>query len=227
MKYFRVLLIDTSENNAFRIKNKLQNLSTAKFAVTPIGVKDAEIAFQDVANQIDILLINETISPATIIRLAREFRSINKITPIFLLSKISEPRLSRKMRDSGVDGVVNRIELETPLSAWTFMSIIEHTLRKRKAHEYDILRNRVVNISKSLSSLLHDINNPLSVVRLAIYNLSKEEIPDEKKDVYLRLLINHLDKLDVQLKTLTTIKRKLNGGLSAYSGINSTTISTF
>jgi len=218
MKSFRVLLVDTCENSALTLKRKLLNLSSGKFIVTPVGVKNAEMIFQDIANQLDLLLFNETIPAAAIIRLARDFRSRSTVVPIFLLSRISEPGISRKMRDAGIDGVVNSVELETPLSSWTFMSIIEHTMRKRKAREYDVLRNRVRNINKSLANLMHDINNPLSVVRLAVYHLEKTDIPEDKKETFLRLLVNNLDKLDAHLKELTVIRRQLNGGTLNFSG---------
>lgn len=218
MKLFRVLLIDTCENSALALKRKLLHLSSGKFIVTPVGVKNAEMTIQDTASQLDLLLLNDTIPSTSIIRIARNFRSRSNVIPVFLLSRVSEPGISRKMRDAGIDGTVNSVELETPLSSWTFMSIIEHTMRKRKAREYDILHNRVRNINKSLANLMHDINNPLSVVRLAVYHLEKTDVPADKKETFFRLLVNNLDKLDIHLKELTVIRRKLNGGALNFSG---------
>lgn len=218
MKSFRVLLVDTCENSALALKRRLLHLSSGKFIVNPVGMKNAEMTIQDIANQLDLLLINETIPVASIIRLVQDFRTRSTIVPVFLLSKVSESGISRKLRNAGVDGVVNSVELETPLSSWTFMSIIEHTMRKRKAREYDILHSRVKNINQSLSNLVHDINNPLSVVRLAVYHLEKTDVSADKRETFLRLLVNNLDKLDTQLKELTVIRRQLNGGARKFSG---------
>jgi nitrogen-specific signal transduction histidine kinase len=215
MKSFRVLLIDTCENSALALKRKLLHLSSGKFIVNPVGVKNAEMTIQDIAHQLDLLLINETIPATTIIRLVIDFRTRSTVVPVFLLSRVSEPGISRKMRDAGVDGIVNSVELETPLSTWTFRSIIEHTMRKRKAREYDVLHNRVKNINTSLANLMHDINNPLSVVRLAVYHLEKTDVSADKKETFIRLLVNNLDRLDDQLKELTAIRRQLNGGTSS------------
>jgi nitrogen-specific signal transduction histidine kinase len=226
MKSFRVLLVDTCDNSALTLRRKLLHLSSAKFIVNPTGIKNAELIINDIANQLDLLLINETIPAASILRLVQDFRVRNTVVPIFLLSKISEPGISRKMRNAGVDGVVNSVELETPLSSWTFMSIIEHTMRKRKAREYDVLHNRMKSINESLSNLVHDINNPLSVVRLAVYHLEQMDVNAEKRETFLRLLVNNLDKLDTQLKELTVIRRQLNGGTKKIlNTIESSTVS--
>jgi signal transduction histidine kinase len=80
---------------------------------------------------------------------------------------------------------------------------------RKKAKDYDILRNRLKNIDESLGNLMHKINNPLSIVRLTLYHLDDPGLPQEKRDIFLKMMIESVRKIDTHINELRSIRRQL------------------
>lgn len=211
MKILRVLLIENTQPHASGLHRKLTQLESIRFVVTHSFVKNAESVFKDSSDRLDVILFSERVPSTFIIHLTKFIREYNLVIPIFILTKQSEARVTRKYRTVGVDDTVNIAEIDTPLFAWTFMSTVEHAGLKKKAREYDILNHRLKKINESLSTLIHDINNPLSVIRLAMYHLDNPKISLEKKEIFLKLLVNNVERLETQMKDLRTIRHQLHG----------------
>lgn len=211
MRYLRIFLVDNSSAKAEAMRKKLSEITSIKFSVTTALVKNAEEAFKDVADQTDVIIFGDKVRPTKVIELSMHFRASNLVIPIFLLTNISEARVQRKFRNAGVDDTLNISEINTPLFAWTFTSTIEQAVLKKKAKEYDVLNNRLNNISESLANFMHDMNNPLSVIRLAMYHLDNPQLETEKKETFLKILVSNVERLDTQMQDLRTIRRQLSG----------------
>lgn len=210
MRFLRIFLIENSAASADIIKRKLSRMETIRFSVTDSVVKDAAETFRDAAGQIDIILFGEHVKPLKVVELAKMFRSHNAITPIFILTNVSEARVGKRYRNAGVDDTLNISEIETPLFPWTFTSTVEHAVLRKKAKEYDVLTGRLGRINESLANFVHDMNNPISVIRLAMYHLDNPELPQEKRETFLKILVSNVEKLDLQMQDLRNIRRQLN-----------------
>ena len=211
MKLRKVLLIENTKAQAELLTKKLSDLDSLKFMITTALTSNGASAYNDCSDRLDAVLFGEKVPPKAILQLTKAVRTHNSVIPIFLLSRQSEARVSRKYRIAGIDDVLNVAEIETPLFTWTFMSAVEHAVLKKKAKEYDVLNHRIKLIGDSLATLVHDINNPLSVIRLAIYHLENPKLSIDKKETFLRLLVNNVERLDVQMKELRTIRMQLHG----------------
>lgn len=211
MKPLRIFFVDKINSHSETLKNKLSTVDTVKFIVSLTSIKNAESTFTDSGDRFDVILFGEKVAPNIVIRLTRIFRSHNIVIPIFILTKQSEAHVARKYRSVGVDDMLNIADIDTPLFSWSFMSAIEQAMLKKKASEYDVLHRRLKRISETLASLVHDINNPLSIIRIAMYHLDNPNLPLEKKDTFLKMLINNIERLDTQMKELRIIRRQLNG----------------
>jgi len=210
MKSLRVLLIETQNSNKLSLKKKLLNLNSIKLIITDAEITNAEAIFKDAGDRLDVILFSKQISSSAILHLTKIFRAHNTIVPIFILSKQSEAKVPRKYNKVGVDDVLNIAEINTPLFGWTFMSAVEHAILKKKAKEYDVLYHRLKATNDSLASLMHEINNPLSVIRLAMYHLEDPNLPVGKKETFLKILLGSLEKIDIHMKELRSIRRQLN-----------------
>ncbi|MBA4312032.1 MAG: hypothetical protein C0417_05330 [Chlorobiaceae bacterium] len=210
MRFLRIFLIENTVSRADNLRKKLSQIETIRFSVTTSIVKDTEETFKDVADQIDVILFGEKVRSSRIVELAKLFRSNNTVIPIFLLTNQSEARVQRKYRIAGVDDTLNISEIETPLFPWTFTSTVEHAVLKKKAKEYDALNDRLRKINESLASFMHDMNNPISVIRLAMYHLDNPELPHDKRETFLKILVTNVEKLDIHMQDLRNIRRQLS-----------------
>lgn len=131
-------------------------------------------------------------------------------TPILLLTRQSEARVPLKYKKIGIDDMLNIAEIQTPLFLWTFQSTMTQIADRNKAKEFDIVKDRLRRASKSLAFVTHEINNPLSVIRLALYHLESGKLPQNKKKVFFKLLVDNIEKVDTQMKELYTIRRQLS-----------------
>ena len=149
------------------------------------------------------------IRPATVIDLTKLVRLRQSELPIFKLTLESEAKLPHKLDQAGVDDMMNIAEIATPLFTWTFQSMLEHADVHKKAKEYDILRHRLEHVSESIGNVIHEINTPLSVIRLTLYHLEKPDLPPEKRESFTKLLAENLQKVDDSMGTLRSIRRQL------------------
>ncbi|MBI1807762.1 MAG: hypothetical protein HYR76_12000 [Ignavibacteria bacterium] len=211
MKAIRVLLIDTTTTHKQLLEQRLLNPDSIRFNVRFAAPKHAGDVFKDSANQLDLILIGEKISPSTIVQTTKMVRSRNLTIPIFALTKQSEARVPRNYQRAGVDDMINIADIDSPLFSWTFVSTVEHVVLKKKAREYDVLHRQLRSVNDSLAYIMHEINNPLSVIRLALYHLDNPELPGHKRDTFLKLLVDNLERVESQMNELRLIRRDLGG----------------
>jgi nitrogen-specific signal transduction histidine kinase len=167
--------------------------------------------YQESKDQIDLIVFGEKVPAGTVTNLTKTIRSMNQTIPVFVFTKQSESRLSRAHQMAGVDDLLNIADFDTPLFSWTFTSTLEQAVLKKKAAQYDILQERLLSANDALRHIMHEINNPLSVIRLALYHLDKPDLAKNKQKTFMKLLIDNLEKIDMQMKDLHVIRRQLSG----------------
>ncbi len=211
MKAIRVLLVDTTNAHKQLLERRLANPDSARFIVSYVDVKNAAAVFLDNADQFDIVIFGDKVTPSVVAQQTRAIRARDTILPIFVLTRLSEARMPRNFKAAGVDDMLNVAEIDSPLFSWTFVSVVDQAVLKKKAREYDGMYRRLRSISDSLGALIHDINNPLSVIRLAMYHLENPELSRTKRDTFFKLLLDNLEKVDSRMKDLHVIRRQMGG----------------
>lgn len=211
MKTLQLFLVDATDEHHKLLGKRLQNPDSIRFAVTLSGAKEAESTYRDVVGQVDIVMFGAGILPSAVVQLTKMFRSYNPAVPVFVLTKNGERKVPRSFAAVGVDAALDAGDMGTPLFVWSFISTVEQVVLKKKAKEYDALHERLRSVNSSLATFAHDINNPLSVIRLALYHLENPELPKEKRDTFFKLLLENLTRIEAQMKTLAVIRRQLGG----------------
>ncbi len=82
-------------------------------------------------------------------------------------------------------------------------------VERRKASEYDYLRERLASVKRSLTTLMGELNTPLSVIRLAVYHLEHSKPSRAKRDLYHSLMVENVERIEEKLKELYHIRRLL------------------
>jgi signal transduction histidine kinase len=211
MKTLQLFLVDATDEHHKLLGKRLQNPDSIRFAVTLSGAKEAESAYRDSVGQVDIIIIGAGITPGTVVSLTKMFRSYNPAVPVFVLSRNGERKVPRLFAAVGVDGTLDAGDMGTPLFVWSFISTVEQVVLKKKAKEYDALHERLRSANSALATFVHDINNPLSVIRLALYHLETPGLPKQKRDTFFKLLLENLERIDSHMKSLALIRRQLGG----------------
>ena len=209
MDTIRVLLIDTNGEIKNLIEDQFKD-SSVNLSVTLMNPKKTREGFKPKCDQFDVILFGEKLSPSVIIQSSQEIRSINTTIPLLVLTRESEAKVSRNFQEVGIDDVLNIVDLSTPLFSWTFMSTLKQAEVRKKANEFDIIRDRLQHVNEALTCITHEMNNPLGMIRLAVYNLENPELPDQKKVKIFKLLAESVNRVHAQMKELHTIRYQIN-----------------
>ncbi len=210
MQALRVLLVDTTGSTKKLFDNKRMNGDSLRLNVRLAGTELQPEELENLHETVDVVLFGEKVPSATVLNMTKKFRLIGLSSPILMLTRQSEARVPQKYKKVGVDDMLNIAEIQTPLFLWTFQSTMTQIADRNKAKEFDIVKDRLRRASKSLAFVTHEINNPLSVIRLALYHLESGKLPQNKKKVFFKLLVDNIEKVDAQMKELYSIRRQLS-----------------
>ncbi len=182
------------------------------FEVTLLEPRKDSPAAGAVGAEISAIVFGEKVSPSTVVQYSRTFRTRGILCPILVLTRNSEAGVPRNYQRAGVDDVLNASDMQTPLFSWTFTSTLRHAEMKKKAKEFDALQTRLASANHSLAFITHEINNPLSVIRLALYHLEAPDLTRARREVLLRMVADNIEKMHAQLDQLRSVRRFLTDG---------------
>jgi signal transduction histidine kinase len=209
MEAIRILLIDNSVSTKEALDRAPLGKTGTELDVTLLPARNGNGSADRSLVGADVVLIGEKLSRKKVVDWAAKLRSMGYGCPILLLTRQSEARLPAAVHEAGVDDLLNIADISTPLFSWTFTSTVRQIIERRKASEYDYLRDRLNSIKRSLSTLMHELNTPLSVIRLAVYHLENSNPPRAKRDLYHTLMIENIERIEQKLKDLYHIRRLL------------------
>ena len=75
----------------------------------------------------------------------------------------------------------------------------------------DELLLRIAELQAGIRKGIHDINNPLGVIRMAAYYLKTVQADTEKREHYCTVINESIDKLEADLKRLRALANPLPG----------------
>ena len=177
MNIVRVLLIDSTDAVKALFEKQLSYTDSLKFDVTRVTPKLAEDNAAAGNNGWDVILFGDKMPKTNITQLTKMYRSKGYSTPILLLTRESEAHVPLKLQKSGIDDMLNMAEISTPLFSWTFMSTLKQTEARKKASEFDAIRDRLHIVNETIAVISHEINNPLGIIKLVLYHLNNPRVP--------------------------------------------------
>jgi len=209
VKTFRILLLDSTDDVRLLLERQIQGSGSPKFDVYGPGLKfdpdDPDLTGQ----KWDTVLFGQNIPAATISQLTKLIRGQLPSIPVLMLTKQSEASVPASLKKCGVDDVLNLAEISTPLFSWVLESTLEQIKAVKKVSEFDTIIDRLQKVDEHLALLQHELNNPLGVIKLAIYHLENPALPEKKKDDFFRLLVQSVDKIEAQIGNLNEIRKQL------------------
>ena len=219
METIQVLLIDSKNTVKVLLEKQLERTHSIKLAVSLMSSKIGESEIDDTGQMWDVVLFGESTPSSSVAQLAKLFRSRGFTIPLLMLTKQSEARVPRNLQKAGVDDMLNIAEIDSPLFSWTLMSTLKQAEVRKKAEEFDVIRNRLQTVNQSLAFIEHEINNPLGVIRLALYHLEKPNLAKKKKETFFKLLADSVKKVNTQMEELQEVRRQLGEDTSILTKI--------
>jgi len=204
-----ILLIDPKREIEQLLLTHLIGARTSSHQLTHLLPKTAMEKFECAIRVADVLIFGDRTTDSSIIRFSTGARKLGLTLPVFLITREPERGVSPHYKRAGVDDVININELRTPLISWTLTSTMKHAEVRRKAKEFDDIRNEILTISESLAFITHEINNPLSVMKLALYHLQSYPSDEERRAMMVKIISDNIYKVETQMSELRSLRSRL------------------
>jgi signal transduction histidine kinase len=214
MEMVHILLIDTSATFKKLLEATSIGSESVHFDVAVLEPHGDVATIGEASRKADVIVFGEKLSSSTVVQFSRSVRELGVRVPILVLTKQSEAGVPRNYQRAGVDDMFNVADMKTPLFSWTFMSTLRNAETKKKAKEFDTLQDRLKSANQTLAFITHEINNPLSVIRLALYHLQVDDASKGRREALFQMLSENVDKVNRQLDQLRSVRRLLGNGCS-------------
>ncbi|HYQ87382.1 MAG TPA: histidine kinase dimerization/phospho-acceptor domain-containing protein [Bacteroidota bacterium] len=212
METMRVLAIGTSPKFKALLEATPVASEATKFEVTALASRAKRAAIEAAGKSVEAIVFGEHVPSPTVVRFSRTFRSRGIAVPIVVLTWETGNGVPENYRRAGVDDMLNVAEVNSPLFSWAFMSAVRYSETENKLREFDSLQSRLKDANQTLATIAHEINNPLIVIRLALFHLENPEMTKSRKIALFRMLSENVDRVDTQVEQLRQVRRILGDG---------------
>lgn len=204
-----IAVVEPTELQTELMENQLSSVLGEKTILQRRSLKEFENSLLTIQPIYDLVLIGEKNTSSKSIHIAKLLRMNNYNMPILLLTNQSEAKLSHTQSVSGIDDILNIAEITLPTFSWTLTSVLKKSELQKKAEEFDELRHELIDINTQLSEITHEINNPLGVIRLAIFQIQNKLGSNENFNKYIQMINDNTSKIESQIKQLREVREKM------------------
>jgi signal transduction histidine kinase len=209
MNSLYIAIVEPTDLQTEILEKQLSSALKEKTILQRINLKEFESSLPSIQHIYDLVLIGEKNSPQKAIHAAKSLRQNNYTMPILLLTIQSEAKLSHNQTAAGIDDFLNIVEITLPTFSWTLTSLLKKTEIQKKADEFDEIRHDFIDINQQLAAITHEINNPLGVIRLALFQLQNKLGSDKNFDKYTHMIADNVVKIETQIKQLRDVREKM------------------
>lgn len=204
-----ILLVEPTKLEPVVLEEQLKLALKGKVILQRINETKIESFLETKSPIFDLVFIGEKVATNNVIHVANLLRGKNFRMPLILLTSQSEAILSQSQKSTGIDHVLNIAEVSLPTFSWTFSSLLKESEVQKKAEEFDSIRVKIMSINSVLAHITHEINNPLGVIRLALFQLQSKSKPDESTAKYFKMITDNVNKLEEQIQALRSAREEM------------------
>lgn len=204
-----ILLVEPTKLEPVVLEEQIKIALKGKVVLQRINETKLESFLEGKSPIYDLVFIGEKVATNNVIQLANFLRGKNFRMPLILLTLQSEAILSQTQKSADIDQVLNIAEVNLPTFSWTFSSLLKESEVQKKAEEFDSIRVKIMSINSVLAHITHEINNPLGVIRLALFQLQSKSKPDESTAKYFKMITDNVNKLEEQIQALRSVREEM------------------
>lgn len=206
-----IVLFDSTEEIKNLLSNNLYPTDPSACSITHFYPRAKTKEILEAIPGSDIIIFGYRLTEKTVLRMTSMIRDHGYTNTVFVLAKEYNAGIPQRYKKAGVDERLSINELKSPLLSWTLMSAMRMAEVRKKAGEFDSIKHRMLNLADTLAFITHEINNPLSVIRLALYHLQTYQLDDGRRDMLMKILNDNIDKVQQQMDELRTVRRQMGG----------------
>ncbi len=204
-----ILLVEPTKIDSVVLEEQLKLALKGKIILLRVNETKFESFIEAKSPIYDLVFIGENIDQNKAIQIANSLRGKNFRMPLILLTSQSEAVLTQSQKSAGIDHILNIAEIPLPTFSWTFSSLLKESEVQKKAEEFDTIRVKIRSINSVLAHITHEINNPLGVIRLALFQLQSKSKADEYTAKYVKMISDNVNKLEEQVQALRSAREEM------------------
>lgn len=209
METITILIIEPTEL-VFEVLNKqFKKALKANVIIDNINYIQIENFVKNKIPIYDLVFIGELIDLKDTIKISSTLKRNGFFMPLILLTQIQDTKLTIQQIEAGIDDCLNIYEFESETFAWSLTSLIQKSEIKQKAEEFETIRAKILSLYSSLAKITHEINNPLGVMRLALFQLKSKINNDESLNKYIQMISDNIDKIENQITDLRKVREEM------------------
>lgn len=209
MHSISILIIEPTEMKLEILEKQFNKALQSKIIISITNKSSLKEFIKNRVPSFDMVMIGELIDVSDTIQIAKTIRENGFYMPLILLTQLQDRNLSQSQKNAGIDDCLNVYEFESETFAWTLSSLLQKSALLQKAEEFDTIRKKIVALNSALKIITHEINNPLGVLRLALYQLDNKIKDDEALYKYSKMISENVDKIEIQIQELRKIRDEL------------------
>lgn len=209
METISILIIEPTELSFETLSNQFKKALKNNILLDNVNYQTISDFIQDKIPIYDLVLIGELIELKDTIKISSLLRQSGFYMPLILLTQVQDTKLTIQQIEAGIDDCLNVYEFESETFAWSLTSLIQKSEIKQKAEEFETIRAKILSLYTALAKITHEINNPLGVMRLAIFQIKNKSNNDESLNKYIQMISDNIDKIESQITDLRKVREEM------------------
>ncbi len=209
METISILIIEPTELAFETLSNQFKKALKNNIILDKVNYQTIQDFIKDKIPIYDLVLIGELIEPKETIKISGLLRQSGFYMPLILLTQVQDTKLTIQQIEAGIDDCLNVYEFESETFAWSLTSLIQKSEIKQKAEEFETIRAKILSLYTALAKITHEINNPLGVMRLAIFQIKNKSNNDESLNKYIQMISDNIDKIESQITDLRKVREEM------------------
>ncbi len=209
METISILIIEPTELAFETLSNQFKKALKNNIILDKVNYQTIQDFIKDKIPIYDLVLIGELIEPKETIKISGLLRQSGFYMPLILLTQVQDTKLTIQQIEAGIDDCLNVYEFESETFAWSLTSLIQKSEIKQKAEEFETIRAKILSLYTALAKITHEINNPLGVMRLAIFQIKNKSNNDESLNKYIQMISDNIDKIESQISDLRKVREEM------------------
>ncbi|RCK72459.1 MAG: hypothetical protein IGBAC_0533 [Ignavibacteriae bacterium] len=209
METITILIIEPTELTFEVLNKQFKKALKANVIIDNINYIQIENFVKNKIPIYDLVFIGELIDLKDTIKISSTLKRNGFFMPLILLTQIQDTKLTIQQIEAGIDDCLNIYEFESETFAWSLTSLIQKSEIKQKAEEFETIRAKILSLYSSLAKITHEINNPLGVMRLALFQLKSKINNDESLNKYIQMISDNIDKIENQITDLRKVREEM------------------
>jgi len=202
---FVVLLVEDNADFARLVEHTLSHSQVAEFSVHWVTNGGDAVRVAETQKDIDLILMDYFLPGDNGLEVTRLLRERGVQIPIVFLTTNKNLTVAVEVMKLGVEDYLVKEEVLTPILGEAIVGVIEQTQWRKRLAELEMSKRRLEAIQELTVTLSHEINNPLTTLKLTVDALLKSH-PNDDSTKYLTIMRESILRIEEKVQKLRALR---------------------